>query len=243
MLPVVEVSPIAAETTAPEVAEAPPPLAGDGVVATETAAEPTTPADEAAKEPEMIEVWRPGGHAGGERRPNNNRPRRSPRGAPAVAGAPAADGTAAPADGAPKDGAPRFRRPDRNDRQQRMERQAKSFEAKSFETKGVESKGAPSAQPNASTRPGQPPAHPASRPAFNKPGGRPGQSGRPGGGRGDFGGRPRRDKGDQVERAERDQYYAKPHGSASSSRDKAPDPNSPFAKLAALKQALEGSKE
>jgi ATP-dependent RNA helicase SUPV3L1/SUV3 len=49
---------------------------------------------------------------------------------------------------------------------------------------------------------------------------------------------PRRDKGDRVERAEREQYFAKPHGS-SDRRDKAPDPNSPFAKLAALKQQLE----
>jgi ATP-dependent RNA helicase SUPV3L1/SUV3 len=60
------------------------------------------------------------------------------------------------------------------------------------------------------------------------------QPGRPS--RGD---RPRRDKGDRVERAERDQYYAKPHGSTSDRRDKQPDPNSPFAKLAALKQQLE----
>ena len=55
---------------------------------------------------------------------------------------------------------------------------------------------------------------------------------------------PRRDKGDRVERAEREQYYAKPHGGGSDRRDKAPDPNSPFAKLAALKQQLEqGNKE
>ena len=52
---------------------------------------------------------------------------------------------------------------------------------------------------------------------------------------------PRRDKGDRVERAEREQYYAKPHGSGSDRRDKQPDPNSPFAKLAALKQQLEQS--
>ena len=52
------------------------------------------------------------------------------------------------------------------------------------------------------------------------------------------GDRPRRGKGDRVEKAERDQYYAKPHGS-SDRADKAPDPNSPFAKLAALKQQLE----
>ena len=55
------------------------------------------------------------------------------------------------------------------------------------------------------------------------------------------GGRGRRDRGDRVEKAERDQYFAKPHGSGSERRDKQPDPNSPFAKLAALKQQLEQS--
>ena len=55
--------------------------------------------------------------------------------------------------------------------------------------------------------------------------------------------RPRRDRGERVDRAEREQYYAKPFGS-SGGRDKQPDPNSPFAKLAALKQQLEqGAKE
>jgi ATP-dependent RNA helicase SUPV3L1/SUV3 len=53
---------------------------------------------------------------------------------------------------------------------------------------------------------------------------------------------PRRDKGDRVERAEREQYYAKPFGGGGADRrDKQPDPNSPFAKLAALKQQLEQS--
>ena len=42
-----------------------------------------------------------------------------------------------------------------------------------------------------------------------------------------------------MERAEREQYYAKPFGGGSEHRDKQPDPNSPFAKLAALKQQLE----
>lgn len=50
--------------------------------------------------------------------------------------------------------------------------------------------------------------------------------------------RPRRDKGDRVERAEREQYYAKPFGGGGRS-SKEPDPNSPFAKLAALKAQLE----
>src|SRR5450631_1026604 len=58
--------------------------------------------------------------------------------------------------------------------------------------------------------------------------------------RSDRGDRPRRDKGDRVERAEREQYYAKPFG-GSENRNKQPDPNSPFAKLAALKQQLEQS--
>ena len=51
----------------------------------------------------------------------------------------------------------------------------------------------------------------------------------------------RRDRGESVDRAEREQYYAKPFGNRSGSRDKQPDPNSPFAKLAALKQQLEQS--
>jgi ATP-dependent RNA helicase SUPV3L1/SUV3 len=52
--------------------------------------------------------------------------------------------------------------------------------------------------------------------------------------------RPRRDRGEGVDRADRERYYAKPFGS-SGGRDKQPDPNSPFAKLAALKQQLEQS--
>jgi ATP-dependent RNA helicase SUPV3L1/SUV3 len=56
--------------------------------------------------------------------------------------------------------------------------------------------------------------------------------------------RPRRNRDDGPGREEREQYYAKPYGGGSDRRDKAPDPNSPFAKLAALKQQLEqGNKE
>ena len=53
-------------------------------------------------------------------------------------------------------------------------------------------------------------------------------------------GRPRRERGESVDRAERERYYAKPFGN-SGGRDKQADPNSPFAKLAALKQQLEQS--
>jgi ATP-dependent RNA helicase SUPV3L1/SUV3 len=54
------------------------------------------------------------------------------------------------------------------------------------------------------------------------------------------GGRPRRERGENIDRADRERYYAKPFGN-SGGRDKQPDPNSPFAKLAALKQQLEQS--
>jgi ATP-dependent RNA helicase SUPV3L1/SUV3 len=53
--------------------------------------------------------------------------------------------------------------------------------------------------------------------------------------------RPRRDRDSGPDRAEREKYYARPGGG--DRRDKAPDPNSPFAKLAALKQQLEQGKE
>ena len=53
--------------------------------------------------------------------------------------------------------------------------------------------------------------------------------------------RPRRGRDEGPGRAEREQYYARPHGG--DRRNKEPDPNSPFAKLAALKQQLEQNKE
>ena len=49
--------------------------------------------------------------------------------------------------------------------------------------------------------------------------------------------RGRRDRGAPVDRAERDMYFAKPGMRMRANKE--PDPNSPFAKLAALKQQLE----
>jgi ATP-dependent RNA helicase SUPV3L1/SUV3 len=46
---------------------------------------------------------------------------------------------------------------------------------------------------------------------------------------------PRRDRGSPIDRADRDRYFAKP----GMRQSKEADPNSPFAKLAALKQQLE----
>ncbi len=195
-----------------EAVEASAPVAGDGSVAAapETAAAPEAVSEakaEAAAEPELIEVWRPGGH-GGERRPQHNRPRRGQRPQQGAA-APAAEGAAAPsgdaaqpaaADGAARRG-DRPERREHNERRERMERQAQGF------AKG-----------------------------FNKPSGKRDQ---PGSGENRGPRPPRRRERDQVERADRDKYFARP-GGGSGGRDKAPDPNSPFAKLAALKQQLEG---
>ncbi|HMJ44178.1 MAG TPA: helicase-related protein [Pseudolabrys sp.] len=215
LIPAVEAVAPVAEAPIAEAAEAMPPMAADGVVQPEAAATSEAAAEKKSDEPELIDVWRPGGRSE-KRPPRARRPQRATQ-APAQAAAPAGEGatavsadTATPAPGTTetprgdrKDGPNRQQRQDRHERQQRMERQAKSFDNKST-----------------GPRPGQP-------------------SGRPAGGGPPRGDRPRRDKGSQVERAEREQYYAKPHGTGGSDRNKAPDPNSPFAKLAALKQQLE----
>ncbi len=215
--PFVEAEP-APETAAETSADSAPAETSEDVVATLAEGEEAKPAeaaaetatgDEAAKEPEMIEVWRPGGRS--ERRPHRpRRPHRQPQAAAPAAGggAPAETAAAAPAEtpGSSEgeasrphrhrrsDGADRQARQDRHERQQRKDRDA----------------------------------------------GRGERSGR--GDRGDRPRRPRRDGGSGVDRAERDKYFAKPHGGGHGSgerRDRQPDPNSPFAKLAALKQQLE----
>lgn len=196
-----------------EAAEASPPVAGDGLTEVEAAAPDAASAAETKAEPETIEVWRPGGHGGGERR-QHQRPRRGqrpPQAAAAAEGAPAADAAAsAPADqsGVRYNEQRREREPrnDRNERRQRMERQSQGF-AKGSGGKLSDTK---------------------------RDHGRPGGEGRDGQSRGPRRGRER----DQVDRADRDKYYARP-GGGSGGRDKAPDPNSPFAKLAALKSQLE----
>ncbi|MBS0248710.1 MAG: helicase [Proteobacteria bacterium] len=188
-----------------EAAEATTLVAGDGMTAAPSEAAAPEATGEAKAEPEMIEVWRPGGH-GGERRPHHSRPRRGQRpqqgAAPAAEGAAAASGEAAQpaaAEGGarPERQGDRPERREHNERRERMERQAKGF---------------------------------------NKPFGKRDQaaSGESRGPR-----PPRRRERDQVERADREKYFAR-SGGGSGGRDKAPDPNSPFAKLAALKQQLEG---
>jgi len=191
-------------------------------VETDTAAagEPAThsaTATAAPEEPAFVEVWRPAGRA--DRRPH--RPRRTPRQAPAAEAGTAASSTATPAEGvaasAPSDAVPSERGPRRpHDRSDRPERKDHQQRQDRRERQQRME--------------------------------RQGKEGQGKGGQGARGERQergrRRDRGDSVDRAEREQYYAKPFGNRSGGRDKQPDPNSPFAKLAALKQQLEqGSKD
>jgi ATP-dependent RNA helicase SUPV3L1/SUV3 len=191
-------APAGASAEAPEAEAA---VAAEAV-AGEEAAKGAQEAQE-ANEPEMIEVWRPGGRS--ERRPHH-RPRRPHRGQQAAA--PAEGGEAAAASGeapAPADGEPprrhRHRRTDGAERQGHQGREARQDRQDRQQRKDRDA--------NRSDRQG----------------------------RGDRPRRPRRDGGG-VDRAEREKYFAKPHGGGER-RDKQPDPNSPFAKLAALKQQLE----
>ena len=231
----------AAEAPSGATAEAPAQTAGTEAATAEAAPAPAeTPA-----EPQLVEVWRPGGRSD-ERRPHHrgghDRNRGRHQGKPAE-GAQAAEGggegekrehhrrprrhqdfrtprPGAPADAtaaaaAPADGAPARdnRQDNRDDRGQRCER----FEGKGFEGKGRD-------RDNNERR------------RDNKFGGgdRKGERGdRDRGGR-DKGGRDKRESGPSH------RPYA---SSAPRERDRPIDPNSPFAKLAALKEQLAGRKE
>jgi ATP-dependent RNA helicase SUPV3L1/SUV3 len=187
-----------------------------------------TPATEIkSDEPQLVEVWRPGGRPDGQ-----NRPRRPPaafntrrRGPPRAAQAPAAgvaaadeasaaaEATAVVADGQARDHhGRRHQRPDRPDRPDGPPR---------------------GERPQRADRPGQ----------------------RPGQGRGQGRDRPRDQRGDRPDRAprgdrpDRDPDLRAKYIKGRDTRDtrdtrdrrdnKQPDPNSPFAKLAALKAQLE----
>jgi ATP-dependent RNA helicase SUPV3L1/SUV3 len=168
-------------------------------------------AEKPADEPVFVDVWRPGGRS--EKRPP--RPRRPQRAKPAVVvvAVAAANGGDTTAAATPAAAAPAVVTPE------------STGNSGSFRKDG----------PNREQRQDR---H-ARQQRVEKQGQRGERQGTHGGIAPPRGDRPRRDKGNQVERAEREQYYAKPHGSSASDRNKAPDPNSPFAKLAALKQQLE----
>ncbi|MEJ2624596.1 MAG: helicase-related protein [Pseudolabrys sp.] len=190
------------EAEATVAAEAAPAEEAAQAAAGEEAAQDAQPAQDAqnSDEPEMIEVWRPGGRS--ERRPHQ-RPRRPHRGQQAAA--PAASGEApAPAEG-------------------ELSRRHRHRRSDGAELQGREGQGREGREGRQDRQPRKDRGERQGR-----------------GERGDRPRRPRRDGGG-VDRAEREKYFAKPHGGGRGNqrRDKEPDPNSPFAKLAALKQQLE----
>ena len=224
-----EVSPVASEPVveAPAQATAEEAAQVDAAVAEAAPAETAAadaPAEEAAApaEPEMVEVWRPGGRSD-ERRPprhdrNRNQHRRDNNAGQAAA-------PAGQAEGATNEGG-RGNRGDRNGG--RRDRDGDRGGNKDFRRPRSDAPGG--GAPNREARGDR---------SNDKGGGRPPRDQRFGGGKGKFG-----DKGREGGR-DRDRGGAtRPFASSASPRDRggAMDPNSPFAKLAALKEQL-GSKE
>jgi ATP-dependent RNA helicase SUPV3L1/SUV3 len=265
-LAAVEAAPGPAETTPAEaaIADAPPEQQAEPTIsAAEAAAEPATaseaPAESTAAEapaeavaaeaepetksetpaePQLIEVWRPGGRSD-ERRPHHDRNRQRHHGRPAE-GAQAASGEGA--DGAPRE--QRHRRGRRNDF--RKPREGVPADATAAP---VAAEGAPAATEARQDRPPRERFEGKGRDGDrrdkfdrnkgdrNKGGDRSKGGGRDKGERGgrDFGGRDKRDSGPSH------RQWAT--SAAPRERDRPVDPNSPFAKLAALKEQLAGRKE
>jgi ATP-dependent RNA helicase SUPV3L1/SUV3 len=198
-----------AETSAPTVAPSEP--AGEQTAAPAEAAPSEAAAPAAPAEPAFIEVWRPAGRA--DRKPHRPRRPRPQQAAPAAAAPASSEAVAAPAEtatvAAPAEAGAPASEPQRP-RPDRQQRRDRHERQQRMERQDKRVERQGARQGTHGNR--QPP-------------------------RGD---RPRRRRDDDgPDRAEREQYYAKPYGSGGGSRDKQPDPNSPFAKLAALKQQLE----
>ena len=210
--PVVEAAPETPPETPPEAAAPDAPPAAPASAAAPAAAAEDGAAAAAPVEDAFIEVWRPAGRA--ERRPHKPRRPRRPEhkqaAAPAVApdAAPQAAAEAGP-EAAPTPAAAAT--PEKSAAPTQLDRiKDRSRRDRAFRQERRERKEKAERRDQRVD-------------AMARPSG---------------GGRGRRDREAQVDRAEREQYYAKPHGSFGSRKE--PDPNSPFAKLAALKQQLEG---
>jgi ATP-dependent RNA helicase SUPV3L1/SUV3 len=171
---------------------------------------------EVAAAPELVEVWRPGGRSE-DRRPRHDRNRHRPQARPQEGAQPAP----APAEGESADGAKRERHGRRRDRHKEFRKPRSD---------------APTEAASAATSPD---AAPKPREPRDDKGGRPPREAFKGKGRdgrdrdkGKFGGK-REDRDNRSGPSHRP--YA---SSAPRERDRPADPNSPFAKLAALKEQL-----
>jgi len=217
----------AASEAAPTEAEA---VATESAEATTTEAAPEASAveaaPEAAAEPALVEVWRPGGRSE-ERRPRHDRSRHRHHKVEGTQAA-SADGTAETGEGA---------KPERHRRGLRHNEFRKPREGAPGEAAAAPAEGAPA--PAREPREDRPPR----RERFEgKDKERDGRRDKPQGDRKDRGERDRgREFGGKGGRDKRDsgpshRQYAT--SAAPRERDRPADPNSPFAKLAALKEQL-----
>jgi ATP-dependent RNA helicase SUPV3L1/SUV3 len=205
------------------------------VAATDAGAEAAAP--EVAAVPEMVEVWRPGGRSD-DRRPRHDRSRHRPNQRSAEGAAPVA-ATGEPGE-APKHERHRRGRRERNNEFRKPRTDAPPAAADG--TPAVAADGAPASPPREDRRP------PRERFAGK---GKEGDKGRDGdrpkgkfegrdkGGR-DKGGRDR-DKGGGRDSGPSHRPWAT--SAAPRERDRPADPNSPFAKLAALKDQLAATRK
>ena len=215
LLPEAELIPaVATAPIAPEVENAAQQLAEPTAAETAPTEAAVAPVAEAKpQEPAFIEVWRPGGRA--ERRPH--KPRRQRRPENKQAAAPAVTSDAAPEGVAPASAEASAVAPEKAAEPAQQDRAKDSIKDRAARDRAF--------RQERRDRKEKAERRDQRVDAMARPSG---------------GGRGRRDKGAQVDRAEREQYYAKPQGQRGD-RNKQPDPNSPFAKLAALKQQLEQS--
>ncbi len=231
----------AAPETAAETAAAGSEVAPAETPATEAAAPATTP--EAAAEPQLVEVWRPGGRSE-ERRPRHDRHRHRHQQAPqegAREGAGAGAGAQAGAAGETSEGDKRERH--RHGRRDRNKEFRKPRE-------GAPAEAAAPAPADAAPAPARERREDKDRPRERFEGKGRDRDNRDKERRRDnkFGGDRKGDRGDR-DRGGRDKRDGGPShrpfatSAAPRERDRAADPNSPFAKLAALKEQLTANRK
>jgi ATP-dependent RNA helicase SUPV3L1/SUV3 len=246
--PVAESAPAAVETVETEAvseiaaepaAEAPQPAATEAAVETGAASEaPSTEAATAPAEPELVEVWRPGGRSDERRPPRHDRRGNRRPDRPAEGAQPAAAGEAKP--GEAGDGAKRERhRHGRRDRHKDFRRPQPAAPGEAAPL--VVADGAPTPEVREERREGDKNGRPRER--FDGKGrkdernkGKPRD--REEGGRDK--GRGGRDRGGRENGPSHRQYAS---SASPRERDRPIDPNSPFAKLAALREQLTAARK
>ena len=238
-----------AEAAPVEASDAAPAAAGDAAPVDASA---TEAAPEVAAVPEMVDVWRPGGRSE-ERRPRHDRNRHRHQGN-AERGAEGAQPAAAVAGEAGEAAKGERHRRGRRDRNPEFRKPRTDAPAAEATAAPVEDAAVQAPRENRDNR-GRPPrerfegkgrdgdksqAKPEGRGEGGRPQGKPQDKGKFGGGRDKGGGRDR-DKGGFGGKGGRDSGPSHRQWATSAApreRDRPADPNSPFAKLAALKEQL-----